>query len=163
MWLWGAICAWNSAMSWVWPWAVRMSHPSPNVQIMMLSIMDLDQSSYFRCRERLHLDLVPTVSCFHCGDKQAISFCESSWQFPDLSAVQLRSALCSDQGWAEQGMLGLCTLAKAWRDESRGGRKGKWEEKKTCRWQPSALRNESCQLCRSSRYYLLGTTPSLFY
>lgn len=132
-------------MSWVWPWAVRMSHPSPNVQIMMLSIMDPDQSSYFRCRERLHLDLVPTVSCFHCGDKQAISFCESSWQFPDLSAVQLRSALRSDQGWAERGMLGLCTLAKAWREqrgeEGKVGREENVQVAAICsqKWKLSAL------------------------
>lgn len=48
------------------------------------------------------------MSYFHCSDKQAISFCESSWQFPDLSAVQLRRALRV----TEQGMLRLYTLAK---------------------------------------------------
>ena len=115
------------AMSRVWPWVVMRSHPPPNVQITTLSVMGLYQSSNFRCRARLHLDPVFAVSYVHCSDKQAISFRESSWQSPAFSAAQLRSALSGDQDWAKQGMLGLCTWANAWREESSGGRKGKWE------------------------------------
>lgn len=96
---------------------------------MTLSVTGLDQSSYFRCRARLHLDPVFAVSDVHCSDKQAISFYESSWQSPAFSAVQLRNALSGDRDWAKQGMLRLCTLAKTWREECSGGRKGKcgWE------------------------------------
>lgn len=65
-------------------------------------------------------------NCVHCSDKQAISFCESSWQSPAFSTVQLHNALSSDQDWAKQGMLRLCTFTKAWREENSAERKGKW-------------------------------------
>lgn len=101
------------------------SHPPPNVQITTLSVMGLDQSSYFRCRARLHLDPVFAASDVHCSDKQAISFYESSWQSPAFSAVQLRDALGGEQDWGKQGMLRLCTLAKSLKRREWGGEEGK--------------------------------------
>lgn len=102
-------------------------HPPPKVQTMTLSVMGLDQSSYFKCRVRRHLDPVFTVSNIHCSYEQTISVCESSRHSPAFSAVQLHNALSSDQDGEKQGMLRLCTSAKAWRQESSGGRKGEWQ------------------------------------
>lgn len=96
-----------------------MPHPHPSVQITTLSVMGLDQSSCFRCRAKLHLEQFFCSNCVHCSDKQAISFCESSWQSPAFSTVQLHNALSSDQDWAKQGMLRLCTFTKAWREQCR--------------------------------------------
>lgn len=97
-------------------------YPHPNAQITTLSLMGLDQSFYFRYRAKLHLEPFFAVTV-HCSDKQAISFCESSWQSPAFSTVQLHNALSSDQDWAKQGTLRLCTFTKAWREENSAERK----------------------------------------
>lgn len=65
---------------------------------------------------------------------------------------------------AEQikGCSGFAPQQKPEEKRAAGGGRESGDEREMCRWQPSAIRNESRQLHKASRCYLLGTSPSLF-
>lgn len=133
--------------------------PHPNVQITTLSVMGLDQSFYFRCRAKLHLApffavtvcIVQTNKLFpfvnHPGNPQLSVLC---------SCIMLSAVTRTEQS---RGCSGFAPSQKP--EEKRTVQRGREseDERETCSWQPSAIRNESHQLHKASQCYLLGTSP----